>query len=185
MNDDVAARASEAMGFLVDAVEQIPSESWDQPSNLDGWSIRDLVVHTTGSAAKLVTLAAGGEAGQGPSEPDDPVAQLRDLAVRLKEALAGADLNAMRSSPQDEVPLHQALRFPIFGLTIHGWDVYRSQHRPVELPEDLLAFCRQVVQSVPEDELRRPGLFGPAQPVPEDATPTARLMAYVGRSVDG
>ena len=59
MNDDVAARASEAMGFLVDAVEQIRWESWDQPSNLDGWSIRDLVVHTTVSAAKIVTLAEG------------------------------------------------------------------------------------------------------------------------------
>jgi uncharacterized protein (TIGR03086 family) len=187
VNDDMAAqvgvRASEAMGFLVDAVEQIPSESWDRPSNLEGWSIRDLVVHTTGSAAKLVTLAEGGEVGQGPSEPDDPVVQLRDLAVRLKGALAGADLNAMRPSPQGRVPLHQALRFPIFGLTIHAWDVYRSQQRPVEVPEDLLAFCRQVVESVPEDELRRPGLFGPAQPVSEHATPTARLMAYVGRSI--
>jgi len=184
VNDDVAAqvgaRASEAMGFLVDAVEQIPSESWDQPSNLDGWSIRDLVVHTTGSAAKLVTLAEGGEVGQEPSEPDDPVGQLRGLAARLKDALARADLSAM----QGDVPLHQALRFPTFGLTIHGWDVYRSQHRPVELPEDLLAFCREVVESVPEDQLRRPGLFGPAQPVPEDATPTDRLMAYAGRRVE-
>jgi uncharacterized protein (TIGR03086 family) len=184
VNDDVAAqvgaRASEAMGFLVDAVEQIPSESWDQPSNLDGWSIRDLVVHTTGSAAKLVTLAEGGEVGQEPSEPDDPVGQLRGLAARLKDALARADLGAMRG----DVPLRQALRFPVFGLTIHGWDVYRSQHRPVELPEDLLAFCREVVESVPEDQLRRPGLFGPAQPVPEDATPTDRLMAYAGRPVN-
>ena len=129
MNDDAAAqvgaRASEAMGFFVDAVEQIPSESWDQPSNLDGWSIRDLVVHTTGSAAKIVTLAEGGEVGQEPSEPGDPVAQLRGLAVRLKEALARADLSAMR--PPGDVPLRQALRFPVFGLTIHGWDVYRSQ----------------------------------------------------------
>jgi uncharacterized protein (TIGR03086 family) len=182
VNDDAAAqvgaRASEAMGFLVDAVEQIPSESWDQPSNLDGWSIRDLVVHTTGSAAKIVTLAEG--ASPELTQPDDPVAQLRGLAVRLKEALARADLSAMRG----DVPLRQALRFPVFGLTIHGWDVYRSQHRPVEVPEDLLAFCRQVVESVPEDELRRPGLFGPAKPVPEDATPTTRLMAYVGRPVD-
>ena len=184
MNDYVAAqvgaRASEAMGFLVDAVEQIPSESWDQPSNLDGWSIRDLVVHTTGSAAKFVTLAEGGEVGQEPSEPDDPVGQLRGLAARLKDALARADLSAMRG----DVPLRQALRFPVFGLTIHVWDVYRSQHRPVDVPEDLLAFCREVVESMPEDELRRPGLFGPAQPVPDGATPTDRLMAYAGRPVN-
>jgi uncharacterized protein (TIGR03086 family) len=139
-----------------------------------------LVVHTTGSAAKLVWLADGGEVGQGPSEPDDPVAQLHGLAVRLKDALARADLSAMRG----DVPLRQALRFPVFGLTIHVWDVYHSQHQSVELSEDLLAFCREVVESVPEGQLRRPGLFGPAQPVPEDATPTDRLMAYAGRPVN-
>jgi hypothetical protein len=51
------------------------------------------------------------------------------------------------------------------------------------VPADLLAFCRQEVESVPEEDLRRPGLFGPAQPVPDDATPTDRLMAYAGRPV--
>jgi hypothetical protein len=159
----IAARAIEAMDFLIDAVEQIPSESWDQPSNLDGWSIRDLVVHTTGSAAKLVALAEG--------ETFQPTDDLRQLAVRLKDALVKAD-------PEPDT----SLSFPIVGLTIHGWDVYQSQHQPVEVPDDLLAFCRQVVEAVPEDELRRPGLFGPAKPAPEDATPTARFMAYVGRA---
>jgi uncharacterized protein (TIGR03086 family) len=192
VNDDVGAqvgaRASEAMGFLVDAVEQIAPENWYRPSNLEGWSIPDLVAHVTGSAAKIVTLVEGGD-GQEPSQPDDGeyadrAARLRELADGLQDALAGADLNAMRPSPQGEVPLHQALRFPIFGLTVHAWDVYRSQARPIELPQDLLAFCRQVLDSVPDDELRRPGLFGPARIAPEDATATTRLMAYVGRFVD-
>jgi mycothiol maleylpyruvate isomerase-like protein len=157
----IAARAVEAMDFLVDAVQQIPSESWDQPSNLDGWSIRDLVVHTTGTAAKLVALAAG--------ETSEPTDDLQQLAARLKDALAKKDPDT-------------SLSFPIVGLTIHVWDVYQSQHQPVEVPDDLLAFCRQVVEAAPEDELRRPGMFGPAKPVPEDATPTARFMAYVGRA---
>ncbi|MFZ0718939.1 maleylpyruvate isomerase N-terminal domain-containing protein [Mycobacterium sp.] len=156
----IAERAIEAMDFLVAAVEQIPSESWDQPSNLDGWSIRDLVVHTTGTATKLLALA-GGE-----TEATD---DLQQLAARLKDALAKKDPDTSLSTP-------------IVGLTIHGWDIHRSQHQPVEVPDDLLAFCRQVVEAVPEDELRRPGTFGPAKPAPEDATPTARFMAYVGRS---
>jgi uncharacterized protein (TIGR03086 family) len=170
MNDDAAAKAIQAVDFLVDAVDQIPSESWDQPSNLDGWSLRDLVVHTTGSAAKIVGLAEGA-----PPDPaaSDSVAQLHELSRRLKTVLAGGATESVRES----------LRFPVFGLTIHVWDIYRSQHRPVDVPADLLAFCRQVVESVPEDELRRPGLFGPAQPVPADASPTDRLMAYAGRPV--
>ena len=179
MNDaGVGTRATEAMGLFVEVVGQIPSASWDLPSNLEDWSIRDLVAHTTGTAAKIVTLVEGGEAWEGPSEPDDwksddPAAQLHELNVRLSDALVKADLDALR----------EALTFPIVGLTIHTWDVYRSQDRPLELPEDLFGFCRQVAESVPDDELRRPGLFGPAQPVPEDATPTARLMAYFGRPV--
>jgi uncharacterized protein (TIGR03086 family) len=183
VNDDTAARAVEAIDFLIEAVEQISAESWYQPSNLEGWTVQDLVDHTTGSAAKIVTLVEGGDAEQPPAEPDDRVTRLRELAARLHDALAGADLDAMRPSPEGEVPLHQALRFPIFGLTIHAWDVYKSWRGPVDLPADLLAFCHQLVESVPEDELRRPGLFGPARPVAEDATPTDCLMAYVGRWV--
>jgi uncharacterized protein (TIGR03086 family) len=133
MNDDVPARAIQAVDFLVDAVDQIPSEP----------------------------------------AASDSVAQLHELSTRLKTALAGAVSDSVRES----------LRFPVFGLTIHVWDIYRSQHRPVDVPADLLAFCRQVVESVPEEDLRRPGLFGPAQPVPDDATPTDRLMAYAGRPV--
>ena len=159
----IAARAIEAMDFLIDAVAQIPSESWDQPSNLDGWSIRDLVVHTTGSAAKLVALAEG--------ETSQPTDDLRQLAVRLKDALVKAD-------PDPDT----SLSFPIVGLTIHAWDIYQSQHQPVEVPDDLLTFCRQAVEAVPEAELRRPGMFGPAQTVSDDATPTAQFMAYVGRA---
>ena len=184
----IGTRATEAMGLFIEAVNQIPSAAWDQPSNLEGWTIRDLVAHTTGTAAKIVTLVEGGEVREGPSDPDDwksedPAAQLRELGIRLQYALASADLEATRPSPEGDVPLRQALVSPICGLAIHIWDVYRSQDRLFELPEALLGFCRQVAQSVPEDTLRRPGGFGPAQPVPEDATPTAQLMAYFGRPV--
>jgi uncharacterized protein (TIGR03086 family) len=184
----VGARATEAIGLVIDAVDHIPTDAWDQPSNLDGWSIRDLVGHVTGSAAKIVTLVEGGEVWQKPSQPDDwkcqdPAAKLRELAARLQDALPGADLAALRPSPQGEVPLSRALKFPVSDLALHSWDIYRSQGRPVELPENLLAFCRELVEPLPEDMLRRPGGFGPAQPVPEDATPTARFMAYLGRSV--
>ena len=184
----IGTRATEAMGLFIEAVDEIPWGAWDQPSNLEGWTIRDLVAHTTGTAAKIVTLVEGGEVWEGPSEPDDwksedPAAQLRELGLRLQYALASADLDATRHSPEGDVPLRQALAFPICGFAIHIWDVYRSQDRLFELPEGLLEFCRQVAESVPEDRLRRPGGFGAAQPVPDDATPTARLMAYFGRPV--
>ncbi len=192
--DDPTARigglAADAVDLLIRAVERIPRESWDQPSNLDGWSVRDLVAHATGSAAKVVALVEDQQIWSGPSRPsdwvcEDPAARLREFAARLRAALPAADLDAARTSPEGEVPLRRALAFPVSDLALHSWDVQRSLGRPVELPEDLLALCRGLVESLPQDALRRPGAFGPARPAPPDATPTARLMAYLGRSVDG
>ena len=185
----IGVLATEAFGLLIDAVDHVATESWEQPSNLEGWSVRDLVGHVTGSAAKVVTLVEDGEVWNAPSEPadwicDDPAARLRELAGRLRDALPGADLDAMRVSPAGNVPLGRALTFPVSDLALHSWDLYRSQGRLIELPDDLLALSRGLVESVPEDMLRRPGGFGPAQAAPDDSTPTARLMAYLGRSVD-
>ena len=191
MGDPIAAidtLAGAAIDLFIDAVEPISPERWDQPSNLEDWTLRDLVAHAIGSAAKIVALVEGREVADRPSAPADwvaeePVALLRSSAARLREVLPGADLTAMRPSPQGEVPLRRALAFPVADLALHSWDVHRSQGRRVELPDALLAFCRDLVESIPERALRRPGAFGPAQPAPADATPTARLLAYLGRSI--
>lgn len=192
MNDPTSRMgilATEAMDLLIDAVDQTPPGSWATPSNLEGWSLRDLVGHATGSAAKIVALLEAGEVWRGPSQPADwvsenPAARLRELAVRLRDALPGADMHGMRPSPQGEVPLHRALAYPVSDLALHSWDVHASQGRLIELPAELLDLCRGLVESLPEEALRRPGGFGPAKPAPQGSTPTARLMAYLGRSVD-
>lgn len=185
--EDIGTMAGDALALFVDAVEQVPPGSWDQPSNLEDWSVRDLVGHATGSAAKIVTLVEGGEIWAR-SEPadwasEDPAARLREMATRLRAALPGADLNALRVSPEGEAPLHRALSYPVSDLALHCWDVHRSVGRSVELPGALLAFCRELVTSLPEDMLRRPGGFEPARDAPEGSTPTDRLMAHLGRSV--
>ncbi|WP_156689920.1 TIGR03086 family metal-binding protein [Mycobacterium sp. Marseille-P9652] len=191
MNDaPIGQLATQAFSLLIDAVATIGPDDWDRPSNLEGWSVRELVGHATGSAAKVVTLVEDGELWQGPSQPadwvcEDPSERLRELASRLRDALPSADLDATRVSPQGQVPLRRALAFPVADLAMHAWDVHRSQGRLVELPDDTLAFCRGLVESVAPELLRRPGGFGPARPAPDGATPTAGLMAYLGRSVDG
>ncbi len=164
MSPQISVLASEALDLLTDAVEQIRPEIWAQPSNLEGWSLRDLVGHATGSAAKIVTLVEGEEVW-GHSEPDDwavedPAARLRSVRARLQEALPAANLHSPRTSPQGEVPLRRALTFPVSDLTLHSWDIHFSQGQMIELPDDLLAFCQVLVESLPEDLLRRPGGFG-------------------------
>lgn len=185
----IGALAEEALGLLIAAVEQTPPESWDRPSNMAGWSLRELVGHATGSAAKIVAHLEGADVSGVPSQPadwvcEDPAARLRELAARMRNALPRADWDAPRPSPEGQIPLHRAVVYPVSDLALHSWDLHRSQGRFVELPTSLLTLCRELVESVPEAALRRPGGFGSAQPAPPDATPTARLMAFLGRSVD-
>ncbi|OBA79246.1 TIGR03086 family protein [Mycobacterium sp. 1164966.3] len=189
MTTQIDLMAVDAIDLLIDATSQIPQGSWDDPSNLAEWSLRDLVGHATGSATKIVMLVEDGNLWDGPSQPADwicadPVGRLRELAAKLRDALPTADLDAMRTSPEGEVPLRRALMYPVADLALHSWDIHRSQGRSVELPEDLLALSQGLVESVPEAVLRRPGGFGPAQRAPTDCSPTTRLMAYLGRSVD-
>ncbi len=177
-----------ALDLLIDAVAALGPQDWDRPSNLDDWTVRDLVGHATGSAAKIVALLEGGEIWQGPSQPsdwiaDDPAARLTELAGRLRRALPGADFDALRPSPGGEVPLRTALGFPVCDLALHSWDIHRSKGRLTELPDEVLTLTRTMVGSLPEERLRRPGAFGPEQPAPADATPTTALMAYLGRAV--
>lgn len=183
----IGTLATTAVGLLIRAVEQTPPHNWDQPSNLDDWTVRELVGHATGSTAKIVALVQDRQIW-GRSEPadwlcEDPAARLRELDAQLQEALPAADFASPRTSPAGEVPLRRALTFPVSDLMLHSWDLHRSQGRQVELPAEVLAFCHELVDSIPEDMLRRPGGFGPAQTAPKDATPTAKLMAHLGRSV--
>ena len=187
-NSAIGGLAVVALDLLIDAVGTLGPQDWEKPSNLDGWTVRDLVGHATGSAAKIVALLEGGEIWQGPSQPadwitDDPASRLAELAGRLRSALPAADFDALRPSPGGKVPLRTALGFPVCDLALHSWDIHRSQGRLTELPGEVLTLTRTMVGSLPEDRLRRPGAFGPEKPAPPDATPTTALMAYLGRTV--
>ena len=185
---ELGVLAIEALDLLTTAVQDVPAESWDDPSILQDWTLRELVAHATGSATRIIVLAEDGELWDGPSEPsdwtyDNPAAQLSALGVRLREALPGADLDAPRKSPQGEVPLRRALMFPVADLALHTWDLRQSLGEPIELPDDLLALSEGLVTSVPEQMLRRPRGFGPEQHAPAGASRTTKLMAFLGRAV--
>lgn len=192
MSEDTTPRidvlAAEAFDLFTASVRQIPAQHWDDPSNLQEWTLRELVGHATGSATRIIVLVEDGELWDGPSEPsdwmyDDPATQLSELGIRLRDALPTADLDALRKSPQGEVPLRRALMFPVADLALHSWDLRHSLGESIELPDDLLALSEGLVQSVPEQLLRRPGAFGPAQPAPADASRTTKLLAFLGRAV--
>ncbi|MDJ1137368.1 maleylpyruvate isomerase family mycothiol-dependent enzyme [Streptomyces iconiensis] len=117
------------------------------------------------------------------AEPADPAASFRRRASALLGAWASAApdrrLIAVADSPLTAaaVALTGAVE-----IAVHGWDITRATGQyahevPAALARELLPVSHHLV---PAPELRHP-LFGPEVPVPPEAPPGLRLVAYLGR----
>jgi uncharacterized protein (TIGR03086 family) len=76
----------------------------------------------------------------------------------------------------------ERLQIRLYDLLAHGWDLAQATEQPPDLPDDpaeqSLAFARTQVT-----EQARPGRFGPAPIVTEQASAIERLVAFLGRPV--
>lgn len=155
---------------------------WDAPSPVPEWRARDVVAH-------LVEWFPGFLAGGGvtlPAVPDpreDPVGAWRqhtDAVQALLDdpATADAPFEHPRVPPQSLAETIGA--FYTADVFMHTWDLARAGGVEVELDPE---FCRELVDGMAtiEDLLRSSGQYGPAVPVPDDADPQTRMVAFIGR----
>lgn len=175
--------ARESFRLLEDVVGRLEEGDWERPSNLDGWSVRDVVAHVTGSVAKARGLARDEAISQLRSDPEawyvaDPVAELRDTCAGALAALAEVDLGAPREMRGARMPLSAALAFPVVDAMVHAWDIEHSLGRRLELAPELLDYARALTDRV--TTAANPN-FAPPIPARPDASATERLMAQLGR----
>lgn len=189
LRKSVAVVMPQALRLLNETVASIEGDEWERPSNLTGWSVRELVGHVTGSVNKLSALISDDPVAAQRSEPadwahEDPVAQLAALSDRAVTLLEQAPFEESRTSPAGAVPLAGALRFPTVDAIVHAWDIRHSLGRELELPEALVAF----VEALTADVVERaggtpPGFDDPVAPSPGD-TRTQLVMKSLGRKTD-
>lgn len=171
--------AADHFGALVDGVRD-----WDAPSPVAGWTARDVVDHLVtwlpALLAPTVTLPAR------PRAADDPVAAWTHHVAAVQALLddpASADL--VLSNPDiGAIPVPDAVdRFYTNDVFLHAWDLARASGQEHGLDE---ARCAEVLAGMEpmEETLRGSGQFGTRQPVADDAPPSDRLMAFLGRDPD-
>ena len=160
-----------AAGFtaVADAVAD-----WDAPAPVEGWTARDVVEH-------LVTwlpafLSAGGVAlGTADPRPADP-------ADAVQALLDAPDADRPFTHPHVGThPLDQAVaQFYTADVFMHTWDLARTSGQDVELDPDRCAAMLAGMAPI-EDMLRGSGQYGPAVPVPDDASVQDRFVGFIGR----
>uniref|UniRef100_UPI003F492A38 TIGR03086 family metal-binding protein n=1 Tax=Nonomuraea bangladeshensis TaxID=404385 RepID=UPI003F492A38 len=180
--------AERATSFLRFTVSQVTTDDLTRPTPCHQWDLRMLLAHVNDSLATLTEGLENGrldlEEGPLPLGNADVLVEVRHLTNRLLESwMSSGNDSDDRLIQVAGTPLHSLLLAGTGALEIavHGWDIATAcglrRDIPAALATDLYAFARFAV--APSD--RNPQFAEPV-PVPEAATPSARLVAYLGRT---
>ncbi|MDF8264669.1 TIGR03086 family metal-binding protein [Luteipulveratus flavus] len=159
------------------------TQDWDAPAPPEGWVARDVVRHLVEWFPPFLRGGSGVELPAGPSVDDDPVGAWQNLtdgvqAVLDDPATAGRTL---RNEHIGELPLDRAIdQFYTSDVFMHTWDLARATGQDETLDA---AKCQEMYDGMQayDEVLRSSGQYGPRVPVPDDADPQTRLLAFIGR----
>jgi uncharacterized protein (TIGR03086 family) len=185
--DTAFLRGIDAFGAVVHAV---PADAWDAPSPCAGWAALDVLGHVV----RILDVGAVILSGEQPdwAEPPgrpaavlgtaEPGARWDAAAAQAREAMVDVDLDRVVDSPRGPRPIGEGLSFPAIDLHVHAWDLGTAVGVDVALDPDLPAFAHAVIDPMPEEMKRSPGVFGPEVSVGDDASDTDRFLAWTGRT---
>ena len=166
---------------LFDAEVHEAADNIGLQSACSEWTIGELIRHVVHVQRELtLRLLRGEEPGrmQGMIEVSDfeAVREWDAVAAELREAVEAAQ-SAMFTN---------RLTLPALDLTVHAWDirgglVHVGLDEQLEFDSRTLTWLDAFKKHAPEELIRKPGMFGPEQPAPDDASPTAKFMAWAGR----
>jgi uncharacterized protein (TIGR03086 family) len=177
-------RAFDAVGGLI---SNIRADQWSAPTPCTDWTVRQVVTHLIGMNRVFAALLADQPPPPRPSADhveEDPVSAYFDSAAALQAAFGRPGvLERAYPGPLGTATGAERLKIRLYDLLAHGWDLAQATEQPADLPDDLaaqsLAFARTQLT-----EQARPGRFGPAQTVAEQAPAIERLVAFLGRPVN-
>jgi uncharacterized protein (TIGR03086 family) len=169
------------------SVAGVGEEQWDQVSDCDQWTVRELVNHVVTGNYWAEELGSGktieevGDRLDGDVLGDDPVAVYDDSAARAAAVFrAPGAMEAACAVSYGPVPGSVYCGHRFLDVLVHGWDVAKSTGQDTALDPELVAACWAVLE--PQLEmLQASGAFGTAVTVPDDADLQTKLLAALGR----
>jgi uncharacterized protein (TIGR03086 family) len=181
---DVVSALEQSYDQTVNLVANLTRAELDAPSPCAGWDVRATLNHMLAVTWRL-TL---GNQGQ-PADEDtgDMIGDDPGLAVRAaaKENLAGwrqpGALEGDRSYFFGTFPATGAALLNLGEVVVHNWDVAKATGRELVIDPAMGQMVYDWGLSVPLDEFRDHGAFGPEVAVPASAPIIDRLIGLLGR----
>ena len=178
-----------AISYALGACGQVARAEMALPTPCADWDLEALLAHLAASMADLESALRTGQLDLDPREPDyaaapgfdsDPTEVVRDQAANLLFA-------CYAHHGRDRFVLVGGLPLPAgivactgaVEIAVHGWDVSAARGRRGAIPP---ALATRMLRLCPLLVTGREGLFGAPVQVPAQASPSDRLVAYLGRT---
>ena len=156
---------------------------WDVPTPVAEWDARGVVQHLVEWLPGLLASGSDLRIGAVPSVAEDPVAAWRAVADAVQSILDDPDSSTLPFTSQmmPEMTVGQMLsQFWTPDVFLHAWDLAVATEQDDRLDPELSLELLDGFRTV-EPMLRESGQFGVQQPVADDATVQAKLIAFIGR----
>lgn len=165
-------------------VSGVRADQLDGPTPCDEWELRALLAHTIGVVMNMGRGACGAElldSVNAVTLADDPGTQFRTEADRTLAAWIAHGPDGEVNIGAGPMPVSAALSINVLDTATHSWDIARATGQDADLPDVLATTALTVAQGVVSDETRGFAGIHPAVTVADDAGPTDRLVAFLGR----
>ncbi|WP_298749832.1 TIGR03086 family metal-binding protein [uncultured Serinicoccus sp.] len=177
--DQTARRFAERTAQFTQIVRGV-EDRWDAPTPCAGWTGRDVLAHVIQTERDFLGQQ-GFDLGAAPDLADPA----RDWEEHAEQVVDIVDRDGVAAREYDgffgPTTLGATMAdFYGWDLLIHGSDLARASGQPWSVDEEQAAALTAVSDGWGE-ALYSEGICAPAIDVPEDASPTDRLLARLGR----
>jgi uncharacterized protein (TIGR03086 family) len=167
-------------------VARIGSDDLSRPTPCTDWDVRAVLEHVVGAINGFHATAAklpptGGDGGKGAG--DDPLgAYDKAVAATLTAYAVPGALDGETQLPNGlAMPATVAADIIFFDVLVHGWDLARGLGVDAELDDELAERALGITRAVVGPDLRAGVGFDDEIPMAPVASPTERLVAFLGR----
>ena len=177
----------EAFAYTGARVAKVTPNDLDTRTPCGEWDVRSLLNHATGVVARFGATASRTTFEYGDGHDfvgDDPGAVFDSVAKTTLHAWSqpGALDGTVKLGAGGEMPAQVAANINFLDTLVHGWDLARAIGQDATIDPDLATAGLEVAHKVVVDSRRGPDLaFGPEITVPDSASPSDKLVAFLGR----
>jgi uncharacterized protein (TIGR03086 family) len=175
---DEFASAEQALVVLYHVVQTIGPDDMHRPTPCDDWDVQALADHLVDTISRLAAAAGIPAAAPNYGSIDERMQQLTQpiLAEWCRRGLTSDVVFGGRT-----LPAHLALGILALELVVHGWDFAMAIHRPLDVSDVHAAHVLTLARQTLNPQSRITAGFDPPVPVPANASPFERLIAFTGR----